>query len=103
MKPNLHITLEEAARAYLHEQGGALMLRRTVRNGCCGGTVWLPVAEVGQPPQDQIDDWPRLDCQGIAVYLEPELPLRSGQQLKIGLDSLLLWKRLWVEGLDASM
>ncbi|MCS6835824.1 MAG: hypothetical protein NZ750_07385 [Anaerolineae bacterium] len=99
----LHLTIEDAALAYLRQQGSALMLRQSVRNGCCGGTVWLPVAEAGQPPVNEINAWQRLDHQGIAVYLEPNLPVQEGQCLKIGLDSLLLWKRLWVEGLDATM
>jgi hypothetical protein len=101
--PNLNIHIEDEALAYLHKQGGALMLRRSVRNGCCGGTVWLPVAEAGQPPQAEIDAWQRLSCQGIDLYLEPGLPTLVGRQLRIGLDSLLIWNRLWVEGLDASM
>jgi hypothetical protein len=47
----VNVTLTPEALAYVRERGGALTVRPSPRHGCCGGTVDVPLAEVG-PPAD---------------------------------------------------
>lgn len=95
------LQVDAAARAYLVDRQNALMLRASPRHGCCGGTVFLPVAEAGRPPVN--DGWRSLPHDDLTVYLEVGLVIPPGTLLRIGLDRFLGWQRLSVDGLDASM
>jgi hypothetical protein len=92
-------SFESDAAAFIKEQhGSAVALRTSPRHGCCGGTVWLPIIEPGVPEKQ--DGWQKFDVNGIEIYCEPGLDLPQETSLKIGLDKLLFWQKLWIEGID---
>lgn len=95
------VTVTSEAAAYVREHGGALTLRRTPRHGCCGGTVALPVAEVGTPPEATGFARRDLDAPGgpVTLFTEPGLD----GPLRIGLDRFLGLASLYVEGAEAAM
>jgi hypothetical protein len=96
------IIIDAEALAYLKEQhNGELMLRTSPRHGCCGGTVILPVLEPGAPPEGQA--WPRVEQEGVSIYIEPGVDLPDGATIHIGLDRFLKWHKLWIEGLEAKI
>jgi hypothetical protein len=95
----MNLTISPEARAYVIEQhAAALTLRASPRNGCCGGTVLLPVIEPGAP-QDP-EHWATIDVDGVRVYVETGIVIHPDSAVKIGLDRLLKWRRLWIEGID---
>lgn len=95
------VTLSPEAAAYVRERGGVLTLRRTPRHGCCGGTVALPIAEVGAPPDAAAFVRHDLDAPGgpLTLFVEPGL----SEPLCVGLDRLFGLRSLFVEGADATM
>jgi hypothetical protein len=98
----VRFVIDADALAYLMEQHNAeLMLRTSPRHGCCGGTVMLPVLEPGAPTGKQ--DWPKIEHQGLKIYVEPGVILPEEASVHIGLDRFLKWHKLWIEGLDAQI
>jgi hypothetical protein len=92
-------SFDPEAAAFLKEQhGSAVALRTSPRHGCCGGTVLLPVVEPGVP--DKHHGWQKFEADGIEIYCEPGLDLPEEASLKIGLDKLLFWQKLWIEGIE---
>jgi hypothetical protein len=96
----LHITIDPQAKQYLIKHDAALTLRSSPRHGCCGGTVFLPIAEAGQTKGSE--SWPVAEHDGIRVYIEPGMDLPGHAQLRIGVDKLLMMTRLWVEGVAST-
>jgi hypothetical protein len=89
------IRIEPAARTYLAAHGGAVTLRGSRRHGCCGGTAFVPVAELGPPAEPEHYD--EHEVEGITVFLEADVA-SGGEPLVIGVDGLWRWQRLHVEG-----
>jgi len=89
----VNLTLSPEALAYVHERGGALTVRPSPRHGCCGGTVDVPLAEVG-PPADAVG-FALQERDGVRVYLSRDLPAEP--PLRVGLDRLFGLAALFVE------
>ena len=97
----LNIMIDREAKAYLIKHDSALALRVSPRHGCCGGTVFLPIAEPGMIQGSEL--WPVTEQDGIRIYVEPGMDLPDGTHLRIGIDKLLMMTRLWVEGVQSTM
>ncbi len=88
------IRIDDKARDWLKRQGTGLMIRPSPRLGCCGGQALVPVVERGQPRRPE--DYRHLEIGGISIFLSRQLP--AAADLHIRLESLLGWKRLFVDG-----
>jgi hypothetical protein len=97
----ISITITSDAVDYIHEKGGAVMLRSTLKHGCCGGRVELVKAEVGEPGDPALFE--RFETEGLTLFAERGLTADLGQPITIGLDRLLGMRGLYVEGADARM
>lgn len=95
MHPNIHFQIDAKSAAYIRTQGAALTIRQSPRHGCCGGTVLLPIAELGSPPSAA--GWHVYQQEGISIYLSGDLALAEGAQLRIGVDRLLGLHNVWLE------
>ncbi len=95
------LTLSGDAIAYLAEHGRAVTVRSSPRHGCCGGTVAVPIAEVGAPVSTA--DYEVFESHGISVYLAADLASAARDQVAIGVEGFGPWRMLAVFGLDASM
>ena len=91
------MNLTVSARARRHLTDRALVLRPVHRNGCCGGSADVPVAETGPPDDPAAFD--RLEVDGIDVYLDRRLDPTTGWVVDV--DRLWRWSRLRVEPDDA--
>jgi hypothetical protein len=85
---SLQITDDAAA----HLAGRSLVLRAAHRNGCCGGSAAVPVAEVGPPVDPGSFDVVRVG--DVEVHVDPRLGPVDG--LTVDLDGLWRWRRLRV-------
>jgi hypothetical protein len=97
----LQITIDPEAQQYLIKHDATLTLRASPRHGCCGGTVFLPIAEPGRTKGSE--SWPVTEQDGIRIYIEPGVNLPDHTHLRIGIDRLLMMTRLWVEGMKSTM
>jgi hypothetical protein len=99
------IIISDEAAEYVRRRGGALTLRRTPRHGCCGGSVSVPIAEASTPPESSGYARYELGPPGgtITLFAQPDLGTSSTGPLRVGLDRLLGFASLYVEGADASM
>jgi hypothetical protein len=86
---------------YLRRHGGALTIRASPRHGCCGGTVAVPVAETGAPRDPTTYDV--AECEGVRVYVAQDLLPHVAGPVRIEVEGLGPWRRLWVTGIDARM
>lgn len=86
---------------YLVGRGATLTLRASPRHGCCGGTVAVPVAELGAPANAQRYDL--IEREGVRVYLEHGLLSAARETVTVGLEGFGPWRRLWVSGLESQM
>lgn len=93
------VILTPEAAAYVRSRGGVLTLRRSPRHGCCGGSVTLAVAEAVAPPGTA--GFVRHDVADLVVYVEDGFG--PGGPLHVGLDRLLGFASLYVEGAEAQM
>ena len=98
---NLKVTIDDDACAFLEKHESSLTLRASPRHGCCGGTVFLPVAEAGIPRDSE--NWASVEHNAIRIYIEPGLDIPDNTHIRVGLDKLLMFNHLWVEGLTPSM
>ena len=89
------IRIDDEARDWLKQQGTGLMIRPSPRHGCCGGQTLVPVVERGQPRRPE--GYRHVEIDGVSVFLSKQLPAAAG--LHIRLESLLGWKRLFVDGI----
>ena len=92
------VQVDPDARAWLGKHDGALMIRPSPRHGCCGGQALVPVVERGQPRRPE--DYRHLEIGGISIFLSRQLP--AAARLHVRLESLLGWKRLFVDGVGLS-
>ena len=92
------IRIDDQARDWLKRQGTGLMIRPSPRLGCCGGQALVPVVERGQPRRPE--DYRHLEIGGISIFLSRQLP--AAARLHVRLESLLGWKRLFVDGVGLS-
>ncbi len=97
----ISIDITPEAADYIREKGGAVMLRSTLKHGCCGGRVELVKAEAGKPRPE--DDFERFDIAGITLYAERGLADELHQPIRIGLDRLFKLRSLNVQGAPAQM
>jgi hypothetical protein len=86
------VTLRLTPDAAEHLSGRPLVVRASVRNGCCGGSAPVPVAEIG-PPSD-LASFAVHDVDGIEVHVDPRLGPVDG--LLVDVDGLWRWRRLRV-------
>ena len=86
---------------YLVRRGASVTLRASPRHGCCGGTVAVPVAELGAPTNAQRYDV--IEREGVRVYLEHGLLPAATEPVTVGLEGFGPWRRLWVSGLESQM
>jgi len=85
-----HVT--EPARRWL--DGRAVTVHAALRHGCCGGSAELPVAGVGEPP-DQ-DRFRRVAVDGLDVFEDVRLDELYPGPLTVALDGFGRWRRLVV-------
>ncbi|MFP4322729.1 MAG: CC/Se motif family (seleno)protein [Anaerolineales bacterium] len=97
----LQITIDADAQEFLRKHEAAMTLRASPRHGCCGGTVFLPIAEAGMTQGGEA--WPVTERDGIRIYIDPAMVLPDDIHLRIGIDRFLMMTRLWVEGLKSVM
>lgn len=92
------VDLTPEAAAYVRQRGGALTLRHSPRHGCCGGTVALPIVEVGAPRSASAYSRRELGTEAgpVLLFVAPELLAREGP-LRIGLDRLFGLTALYAE------
>ena len=90
MSTGLRIT--EPARGYL--AGRPLVIRGSHRNGCCGGSTTVPVAEPG-PPGDP-HDYRTEHHAGTLVHVDRRLTSLDGWSVDV--DGLWRWRRLRLDG-----
>ncbi len=86
---------------YLVGRGASVTLRASPRHGCCGGTVAVPVAELGAPTN--AERYEVIEREGVRVYLEDGLLPTPGEPVSVGLEGFGPWRRLWVSGLESHM
>ncbi|MDZ7676086.1 MAG: CC/Se motif family (seleno)protein [Acidimicrobiales bacterium] len=87
------MTLRLTDGAAEHLAGRPLVVRASLRNGCCGGSAPVPVAEIG-PPTDAAS-FTVMHLGGIEVHVDPRLGPVDG--LVVDVDGLWRWRRLRVE------
>jgi hypothetical protein len=97
----LQITLDAESKQYLIKHHAAMTLRVSPRHGCCGGTVFLPIAEAGMTQGSE--SWHLIEQDGIRIYIQPDMNLPPDTHIRIRVDRLLMMTRLWVEGVKSSM
>lgn len=92
------ITLTPAARGWANDHGGAITVRHSVRNGCCGGSARVPVAEVGEPgnPAEYVEE----TVDGVRIYRPSSLGNADRPVITIDLAGLWRWRRLVVTGIE---
>ena len=86
---------------YLMRRGASVTLRASPRHGCCGGTVDVPVAELGAPTNTE--RYEVIEREGVRVYLELGLRRAAREPVTVGLEGFGPWRRLWVSGLESQM
>ncbi len=99
--PDVRLHLDDDAAAYAREQGGVLTIRPSPRHGCCGGRVDL--ATVGTEPPADAAAYLTDERQGVTVYVHRRFVALADEPLHVGLDRLLGWRSLYVEGASATM
>lgn len=93
---SVSIDITPDAAEYIREKGGTVMLRSTLKHGCCGGRVELVKAEAGAPRPE--DDFESFDLDGVTLYAERGLADDLDTPIRIGLDRLFRMRALYVEG-----
>ncbi|MCA1773873.1 MAG: hypothetical protein LC677_15210 [Halomonas sp.] len=92
----LDIEITPQARDWVARQGGVMMIRASTRNGCCGGSTSVPVADLGEP--EDLAGYLSEMKEGIRVYVAEDL--RVEHPLKVRLESFLEFRRLFVDGVE---
>jgi hypothetical protein len=87
------VTLRLTDAASEHLAGRPLVVRASVRNGCCGGSAPVPVAEVGPPADPASFTVHHVD--GVEVHVDPKLGPVAG--LVVDIDGLWRGRRLRIE------
>jgi len=98
MTTRIEITLTPAARRWAIEHGNAITLRRSLRHGCCGGSVRVPVAEIGEPGDSP--EYVEEIVDGVRIYRSSSLAGEVGTPITIDLAGLWRWRRLVVTGIE---
>ncbi|HSL57853.1 MAG TPA: CC/Se motif family (seleno)protein [Acidimicrobiales bacterium] len=88
-------TIRLTDRAVAHLSGRPLVLRVAHRNGCCGGSAAVPIAEVG-PPAD-LDLGVVVRVGEVDVHVDARLDPGDGWEVDV--DGLWRWERLRAEPL----
>ncbi len=101
----IEVEVTSGAAAHVLENGGALTLRQSPRHGCCGGTVLLVVAEANAPRDDTGFARRPLHASGgpITLFVQSEIDSDVGDPLRVGLDRLLGFRSLYVEGAPSEL
>jgi hypothetical protein len=94
-------TVTQEARQHL--AGRSLVVRRSVRHGCCGGQASLAVAEVGSP--EAADGFRTIDADGVIVHIDRRLDGPEDAwngDWTVAVDGIMRWRRLTVlDGIHA--
>jgi hypothetical protein len=88
-------TITDDARRHL--AGRPLVVRPSVRHGCCGGQASLAVAEVGPP--DSSEGYRTIETDGLPVYIDRRLDAAGEAwtgDWTVAVDGILRWRRLVV-------
>lgn len=95
---DVHITPE--ASTYIREKGGEVLLRSTLKNGCCGGRVDVLRVEVASG--HRLDGLLRIELPGgLALFADGRLIDDLDVPLTIGLDRFLGMRGLYVQSWEA--
>ena len=90
------VSLDDEAAAHARREGGAITIRTSPRHGCCGGTVDMAVVDTAPPANPA--DFLEVERQGVTVFVARELAGPGATPVRVGLDRLLTWRSLYVEG-----
>ncbi len=93
------IDVTPEAAAFIREKGGSVVLRSTVKLGCCGGRAELVMAEIGEPRSD--DDFEHRHIDGLSLHAERGLIDDLGIPIRIGLDQMFRMRTLYVENIPS--
>jgi hypothetical protein len=99
--PDTRVRITPEAQDFVQEKGGAVMLRSTLKHGCCGGRVELVKADLGEPRPAHA--FRRVEMEGIVLFAEEGLLTDLGQPVTIGLDRFMGLRSLFVSGTDTRM
>lgn len=100
-KVPLPLCISPEALRYISDNGGEVMIRLSPRNGCCGGTAWLPVIDLGRPRQ--AESYKAIHYDGVVVHVDQEIVRSMDTRLRIGVDGMWRWRKLWVEGASSQL
>ncbi|NDL71906.1 hypothetical protein GPL32_15485 [Halomonas alkaliphila] len=87
------IDIDNAAIAFVQQQGGVVTVRLSPKHGCCGGLASVAVAETQAPNNPEA--FQRQVYQGITLWVAPEL---AAQGLRIGVEGWWKLRHLYVDG-----
>lgn len=93
MDAQSNFVVSPEARRWLARHGKEATLRPSTRNGCCGGSAAVPVAEARRP--DRLEDYDSVDVEGVRLHVAQSLALAGTVELR--LETLLGFARLFVE------
>ena len=98
MTDHVTIRLTPAARRWAMEHGGAITLRQSLRHGCCGGRVRVPVAEIGTPndPAEFIEEV----VDEVRIFRYAALTNDERSPITIDLAGLWRWRALVIRGIE---
>lgn len=96
----VEIKIHSKAAQYIKAKGGVIHLAYSTKGGgCCGSSgLLIPDIFLGSPKGD-IGSYHDMQVDGVLVFVHKEI-LKESSNLKISLDSLLVFKKLTVTGID---
>lgn len=95
------LTLDDEAAGYARREGGVITIRMSPRHGCCGGSVDMAVVDTDPPANPA--DFVEVERQDVTVFVARDLATPGATPLHVGLDRLLIWRSLYVEGAPSRM
>lgn len=100
-KLQVDLSIDDEAADYARGLGGVLTIRPSPRHGCCGGRVDLASVDTERPADTEA--YVNVGQSGLTVYVHRSFVALNDTPLHVGLDQLLGWKSLYVEGASAQM
>lgn len=90
------INIEDKALEYIKEMGGYATIRYSKKGWCHSGDIDVPTIHLGKP-ESNLEDYEKYQEKEIILYFPKNLIL-SGEEIKVSLSKLFLWKKLTLEG-----